>query len=355
MAQKSMVSYVVSMFLLLLVTAGCGANVESGTSTLREPTSTQSEVRASEASASQEPELESHPTPPSGVTSAASPLHIESGGFAFEGHEREYLLFIPDSYTEGKQYPLVVYLHSYGWNARRGMEYTHLNEVGNANGFFIVYPNGIDNWNSGIGDNSAYPTKDVDDVGFIDALIDTLSSSYGIDLERVYATGYSNGGFMTYRLACELSQRIAAIASVGGVLSTSVLADCNPDRAVPVLQIHGTRDPWVPLNGATGWHSLDETLNFWVNWNNCIQHATTVLPDLDPTDECTAEKTQYTDCTDNSHVIYYEVINGGHSWPGAGSAGYYVGNTNQDFSASVEIWNFFKDYRLSTNGASFDE
>ena len=210
----------------------------------------------------------------------------------------------------------------------------------------IAYPSGRSNWNSGIEDNSSWPTPDVDDVGFINDLIDILSKSYSIDLERIYATGYSNGGFMAYKLACQLSHRIAAIAPVGGVISTTTLEECNPSRAIPVLHIHGTKDPWVPLDGFSGWHSVEETISYWTNINNCENAETTSLPDTDPTDDSTVERISYTDCTNNSNVIYYEVINGGHTWPGAGPTGYSAGNTNQDFNAGVEIWNFFMDYQL---------
>jgi hypothetical protein len=104
----------------------------------------------------------------------------------------------------------------------------------------------------------------------------------------------------------------------------------------------------VPFNGSTGWYSVDQTLSHWTSLNDCVQVDTTILPDLDPTDGCTVEKTIYTNCSDNSNVVYYKVINGGHSWPGAGPAGYSVGYTNQDINAGVEIWNFFKNYKVVT-------
>jgi polyhydroxybutyrate depolymerase len=279
--------------------------------------------------------------------STAEATQIEKGSLEFEGRQRDYMVFLPKNYTGTLNFPLVIYLHAYGWSAKMGMEYTLLHEVADTNDFMVVYPNAAANWNSGIGDNSSYPTQNVNDVGFINALIDTLSEHYSINLERIYATGYSNGGFMSYKLACQLSHRIAAIASVGGLISTSTEADCNPLRTVPVLQIHGTEDPWVSIEGAKGWHSADQTVSYWTNFNNCDMADTTILQDIDPTDGCTVEKISYTNCTNNSNVIYYKVIDGGHTWPGVGPPGYSAGNTNQDFNASVEIWNFFKDYKLT--------
>ncbi|MGD8753048.1 MAG: PHB depolymerase family esterase [Anaerolineales bacterium] len=242
-----------------------------------------------------------------------------------------------DNYTDEKDFPLVIYLHSYGWNAQKGLDYTQLNQVGNAYGFIILYPNANRNWNSGIGDNPVYSTPDIDDVGYISALIDAISEQYSIDQEMIYAAGYSNGGFMAYKLACQLSHRIAAIASVSGVFSTSVKDNCNPTRPVPVLHIHGTKDPWVTDQGGTGWYSVDQTLEYWIDFNKCESSETSDLLDIDSTDGSTVEKIYYSNCADDSNVIYYKVIGGGHTWPGAGPPGYSAGNTNQDINASEEI------------------
>jgi polyhydroxybutyrate depolymerase len=289
------------------------------------------------------------PTDTPEPTKTEVPQTIETGTLEFDGKEREYMVFIPDNYTDANVFPLVIYLHSYGWSAQKGMDYTQLNQVGNIYDFVIAYPSASNNWNSGIEDNSGWPTPDINDVGYIDALIDNLSERYRIDLQRIYAAGYSNGGFMAYKLACQLSHRIAAIASVGGVISTSVEANCDPLHAMPVLEIHGTEDPWVPLEGDTGWLSVDQTLGYWSSLNRCSNSDTTILPDSNPTDGCTVEKISFTSCTDNSSVVYYRVINGGHTWPGAGPPGFSAGKTDQDFSAGEEIWAFFKDYRLITS------
>ena len=279
---------------------------------------------------------------------------IVTSNFDFDGNCRDYKVFLPNDYRYGSIFPLVIYLHSYGWTAQQGLDYTLLNQVADTSGFIVVYPSGLPNWNSGIGDNQDWPTPDIDDVGFINALIDTLSNHYGIDLERIYACGFSNGGFMSYKLACQLSHRIAAFASVGGVLSTSTAANCNPLHTMPVLQIHGTGDAFVPINGTTGWYSVDQTLNYWIDFNDCNQVDTVLLPDLDPTDGCTVEKISYSNCSDESKVIFYKVINGGHSWPSAAADYPWAGNRNKDINASVEIWNFFKDYQLVTSVESVD-
>jgi len=269
---------------------------------------------------------------------------IIKGSFDFEGQEREHLVFIPDDYTDTNIYPLVIFLHGYGDAPQGAMEYTRFNQVGNTNNFMIVYPSGIPNWNSGIGDNPTSSTPDVNDVGYIEALIDNLSNSYRVDLSKIYATGFSNGGFMAYKLACQLSHRIAAVASVSGVMSTSTLENCNPSRPIPVLHIHGTKDIYVFIDGLKEWLSVEETILYWTNFNNCDISEMTVLQDSDPTDDCTVEKYSYENCTNNSNVTYYKIIDGGHTWPGSGPVTYQ--NTNLDINASLEIWNFFKDFQL---------
>ena len=147
-------------------------------------------------------------------------------------------------------------------------------------------------------------------------------------------------------LTNSLSHRIAAVASVGGLISTNTLANCNPLRTMPVLQIHGTKDPWVPFNGNMGWNSADQTVNYWADFNHCFSVDTVFLSDIDTTDGCKAEKISYSTSTGKTKVIYYKVINGGHTWPGAGPTGYPAGNTNQDFNANSVIWNFFKHFKL---------
>ncbi len=269
---------------------------------------------------------------------------VETGSFDFERINRIYGVFLPKNYTGAENYPLVIYLHSYGWNPEQGMNYTALNTVADTSNFLVAYPSANPNWNSGIGDSPSWPTPNFNDVGFINALIDTLSNRYSIDLERIYACGFSNGGFMAYKLACQLNHRIAAIASVGGVVSNSTIDNCNPISTMPILHIHGTKDGFVPINGKGGWNTVDQSINYWTKFNNCAQVDTIILPDLVPNDGCTVEKIVYTNCTDNSNIIYYKVIDGGHSWPGATIDPDWARHRNLDIDANTEIWNFFKTY-----------
>jgi polyhydroxybutyrate depolymerase len=333
---KNATNYLILIIAMAIVLSGCGSNknqdLPAAPSQTPEP-----------AAPSQTPE----PTETQISIATSEYPGIVYSNFEYDGNKRFHMVYIPDSYSDTEKIPLVIYLHSYGWGAQKGMDYTQLNQVGDDFGFMIVYPSARPNWNSGIGDNPSWGTPDNNDVGYIDTLLDTLNENYNIDEGRIYAVGLSNGGLMAYKLACQLSHRIAAIASVSGVLSNSTLSDCDPLRAIPILQIHGTNDEWVPMNGGeVGWLSVEDTLNFWIQNNNCKDNDSIVLDDMDLTDDSTVEKISYTNCTNNSQIIYFKVIGGGHTWPSAGPAGYPAGATNQDINAGIEIWDFFKDYQL---------
>ena len=246
-----------------------------------------------------------------------------------DGLTRTYRLHTPADYNADSLYPLVINMHGLGSNAFEQEFYTSFNDVADSAGFIVTYPNGIDEtWNIS-------SSTGTDDVGFISALIDTIESEYGINLQHVYATGMSMGGFMSYRLACELSDRIAAIASVTGL---QAFYPCNPDRPVPVLQFHGTADPVVPYAG------VPSTIANWVDHNQCpVDPVITNLPDIDTTDNSTVTISYYGLCEDSTEVILYTINGGEHTWPGAF---YIIGVTNQDIKASYEIWDFFNKYNL---------
>jgi polyhydroxybutyrate depolymerase len=249
--------------------------------------------------------------------------------FNFEGIERSYKVHLPPDYTPDSLYPLVFNMHGYGSNAIEQQLYSGFDFVADTAGIILVYPNGVDNtWN-------VYGSTGVNDGGFISALIDTMAAGYSIDLDRVYSTGMSMGGFMSYRLACELYTRIAAIASVTGLLVTD---PCEPARPVGILQMHGTADQTVPYS------YVPLTINFWTGLDNCpSQPVVTDLPNIDTTDNSTVTVSYYGLCDDSTEVILYTINGGEHTWPGALIN---IGVTNQDINASVEIWNFFKKYSL---------
>lgn len=265
-----------------------------------------------------------------------------------DGETRDYTLHVPTNYQEGDELPLVINMHGFNSNMGQQRILSEFNPIADAENFLVVYPQGLYRTTSyGIGRHwNAYWGTDVDDLGFISHLIDYLHLTYDIDLSRVYATGLSNGGFMSYHLACEMSDRIAAIASVTGTMSYEELANCEPARSMPVMEIHGNWDLVVPYNGNASFAPAPEAVQFWVEHNACPNPPThTDVPNTSSLDLCTASFEHYEGCNDDSEVIFYTIDRGGHTWPGSDIPVPALGNTNWDFEASEVIWEFFKQHQ----------
>lgn len=264
--------------------------------------------------------------------------------FMHEGLERNYRLYIPDLYTGETAVPLVINMHGRGSDALQQEFYSSFNNVADTANCLVVYPNGIDNlWNASFVDTP-------NDVGFLSTLIDRIINDYEIDENRIYSTGMSMGGFMSYSLACELSHRIAAIGSVTGSMGNGLFNNCEPQRPVPILQIHGTHDQTVPIEGAVGqFKSIDEVMAFWRERNGCAAEVvvTTDFPDIDTGDETTVSRLVYPACNETAEVILYTIENGDHTWPGALHLPFLGTTTNQDIHASAEIWTFFNRHGLN--------
>lgn len=271
----------------------------------------------------------------------------------YQNVTRSFLVHVPPTYTPQQKLPCVFNLHGYGSDAPQQEFYSRMSETADTNNFIVVYPNGIANsWNAGF----QFPyNSNPDDVGFISKLIDTMYTLYNIDLLRVYACGMSNGGFQSYRLACDLENRIAAIAGVTGTITELTALNCTQSRRVPVLHIHGTQDPLVNYNGATGYKSVDETINFVRGKNGCSTTNDVLnLPDTNVNDSSTVQRIRYTDCNDGTEVWLYKITGGGHTWPNA-YIDYIYGPTNRDFDASQEIWNFFNRFTLNGPATGINE
>ena len=261
------------------------------------------------------------------------------------GQYRSYRLYVPAIYTGATARPLILNLHGYTSNALQQQQYSNFMPIADTANFLMVYPNGTYNsgqrfWNAGIS------TALVNDIAFLSALIDSLDLTYNINLNRVYSCGMSNGGFMSHTLACELSNRITAIASVtGSIFNQQYGPNCHPTRPVPVMQVHGTADPTVTYTGSTTSMAIDSVVKYWVRKNNCNPVATfSNVPNTSTTDGCTAEHYRYLNGLSGSTVEFYKIIGGLHTWPGFpfGCSG-----TNMDINASKEIWRFFSKYSLS--------
>ncbi|MBI4731790.1 MAG: hypothetical protein HY781_06625 [Chloroflexi bacterium] len=274
--------------------------------------------------------------------------NIQIGGF-----ERTYLLHVPPTYDSSQPWPLVFVFHGGFGNADKTDELTGFSQLADEAGFIGFYPNARrDHWNDVRSTDPLY--TDTDDVGFVSALIDALSETYNIDSRRVYAAGVSNGGIFSYRLACDLSDRLAAIGPVAGSLAENLASTCSPAQPISIIHIHGLADQLVrfeggevpgPYGGVV--HPVLDTLALWVDWNGCTgSPQTSNLPDADPDDGTTVLVSTYTDCSDSTSITLYLIEGGGHTWPGGsdydGSSA--NGNISRDFSATEAIWEFFKQH-----------
>ena len=271
-----------------------------------------------------------------------------TGTITHDGIARDYRLHLPPRDVGPDALPLVLNLHGYTSNAREQEAYSGMNAVADTAGFAACYPDGVANqWNVGWVFN-----RDTDDVGFLAALVDTLVARHGLDRDRVYACGMSNGGFMSYVLACEAPGVVAAAGSVTGGMVPGRRRVCAPDPAVPAIQIHGTADPTVPYFGSLINDSIPATVAFWAALAGCDPDpATEAVPDR-AADGFTTERLVYADCdgvgvevdgAGAATVELWTVEGGGHTWPGAAIA---IGPTTADFSASEELWRFFRRYAL---------
>jgi polyhydroxybutyrate depolymerase len=283
---------------------------------------------------------------------------------AVGGIKRTFFLHIPDKYDITKPMPLLIVLHGGGGTGRSMEKLTRggFDEISDKSGFILVYPDGIDkHWNDGRNSDSSenrVNNDNIDDVGFIAALIDNLIKKMNVDPKRVYVTGMSNGAIMSYRLACELSEKIAAIAPVAGNIPQNLLMICSPSRPVSVLAINNVSDPLVPFEGGdvTGPYgmrklgkvlSATESAKFWANRDKCSSTPIIAFePDRDPGDGTRIRKETYMNCEGNSEVVLYIIEGGGHTWPGGNQYlnERIIGKTSRDMNAAEVIWNFFENH-----------
>ena len=284
-------------------------------------------------------------------------------------YQRKFMVHFPPNFNTSTQRALVLNLHGGSGNMVNAQGFSMLNPVADQNNFIVAWPQGYGIAPPGFswadGRNTSADQAGVDDIGFIDKLIDTLITRYNVDTNRIYICGFSNGGFMVQRLACQLPDCFAAMASLGSSMDTVLYQNCNPSKPVPMAFFNGTADPAMPYGGGpmqnpqvTPVVPVDTTVQFWVAHNNC-QTANPVFnfPDTFTTDNSTAELYNFTNCDCNVDVKFYKLINGGHTWPGVyvASQASVLGNTNRDINASVELWNFFNTHTLCNTTLGIDE
>ncbi len=269
-----------------------------------------------------------------------------------EGIKRSFVIHVPEKTVESGL-PLVIVLHGHGGTGKQIMKSTGFNDISDREKFIAVYPDGIKkNWNDGREkkDDTKY-----DDVGFISALIDTISGEFKIDTARIFVTGMSNGGFMSIYLAFKLNYRILGVAPICANIPERISPFYEFSKPLSVMLINGTDDPLVRYEGGKvgfgilknrGYAlSTDESVNIFVRENKCSAvpvHAE--IQDKNIDDECFAERYTFTGGENNTEVVLIKVVNGGHTIPGGikNLPKTLVGNTCEDFNAPEMIWSFFK-------------
>jgi polyhydroxybutyrate depolymerase len=278
-----------------------------------------------------------------GYTQAQTTVH---GSFIHGGINRTYSFYVPASYVPGNAVPLVIGLHGTSSSGEQFAQHRDFRPIADTANFIMVHPDGstlfgVKFWNYG---NVLGST--VDDVGFLEALIDTISAQYTVNPDRIYCTGMSNGSFMCYALACQ-SNRFAAIAGVTGSMSVNMYNNCNPLRPIPTMHIHGTEDGINPYPGNSTMKAIEAVTLFWVNQNNCdTTPIISSVPDNEPNDEATAEHYLYANGIHGHTIELFKVIGGEHTWPGSPMPG-ASDIVCMDFDARAEIWRFFSQYEKS--------
>ncbi|WP_298531971.1 PHB depolymerase family esterase [uncultured Algibacter sp.] len=264
-----------------------------------------------------------------------------SGTMQHDNIERIHQIYIPSSYSKQNSAPLLLLIHGYSEPSKWILKYTQFQPLAEKYGFIIACPEGNINganvpaWNFfNINENGQ-----IKDVDYINSFLDKLIDDYAIDEKRVYITGFSQGGHMSFIAGCLLNSRIAAIAPVSGTLPASNLFKCSLAHNTPAIIINGDNDNAVPYSGNQYGMSVSESIKVWVDYNKCNETPViSSVPDANLNDEQTIEKHEYLDNKGNPNVVHYKVVGGTHLWPGR------EGNTS--FEATPVIWKFLSQFSL---------
>jgi polyhydroxybutyrate depolymerase len=268
---------------------------------------------------------------------------------------RSYVVHVPPRYDPKHPIPVVLAFHGAATSGGMMAAMSGLSKKADAAGFAVAYLNGTGaggmllTWNSG-GAHRAGEFSTADDVGYVGKALDDLESCLAVDAKRVYATGLSNGAMMCYRLASEMSDRIAAIAPVAGTIA---IDNYHPKRPVPVIHFHGTDDKLVPFEGPKnpttrvfGFKSVPETMRILAACNGCAREPVpTELPDK-AHDGTKVTRKVYAPKKEGAEVVLYVIDGGGHTWPGSQPPVRFIGKSTAQISANDLMWEFFKNHPM---------
>jgi polyhydroxybutyrate depolymerase len=277
-----------------------------------------------------------------------------------EGAQRNYRIHLPPNL--GGSGPVVIALHGMLQSADGMDSYLGLNLVADRENFTVVYPYGLGNaWKDGRNPalRMTFWSPPGDDVEFLSKLVQTLVEQQIADPGRIYLVGLSNGGYMTYRMACERSDLFAAFATLSATVPTTYRTSCKPSRAVPVLMINGTADMIVPfygnsLPGVMSLYPVMYTAKLFAELDGCSNAAESAVPSHGSGGATSVTLIYWSNCRDRSAVVLFRVNNGGHQSPSIGPgretpmATRMLGMRNHDIDAAEEVWAFFRHYDLST-------
>ncbi|MBW2365416.1 MAG: hypothetical protein JRF25_10205 [Deltaproteobacteria bacterium] len=258
---------------------------------------------------------------------------------------RQYLLYIPSGYDEQSPAPLVFDFHGSGSTPEQEVAYSDFQRLAEKKGFVLVAPTGLHDNYGRASWNTTMDPRSVDDIGLLKAIIKELTRELAIDKKRIYAAGMSGGARMSSRTACELSDIFAAIAPVAGIQFPD---DCAPSRAIPVITFHGKKDLVNHYDhreeSRPYWKKgVEDSVAGWVKRNRCKQD-----PHVEKISEVVTKLT-WNECKDGAEVVFYQIEDGGHTWPGSPIVltSFWSGKTNKDITASELIWKFFEEHPLN--------
>jgi len=325
MALSRLRLFLVSIFLLLL---GC--------------------TRATSVSVAESPAATLAGSEQSGAAAALGTLEAGDSmhSLTFAGLPREYLLHVPPDYDPARPTPIVLVFHGIGLDANEMVRITGFSAQADASGFIVAYPNGTGDkksWNGGMCCGEAARNR-TDDIGFVKAVIADIASFANIDTTRIYATGFSNGAFLVYRLACEMADQIAAFGPVGATQALKDEQACQPARPVPLIHFHGTADKLNPYDGLTTgagieFVSVPHAIAHWADLNGCSATPSTTL-----SGQIIHEV--YSLCKSGVSIELYTVTDGEHAWPGGEAVSAQVGEPTIEISTTPLMWDFFAAHPL---------